>query len=110
MEQAFEGIESIHFFLAYAGAILHILMKLSEVFSRSDFSWKFFIRKNIIPFIISVIGIPVLLVVATDTSLKETLPINYVTAVLAGWQTQSFFKTLSLLYSRKKEKLTSHPG
>lgn len=102
MEFHFEGLKAIHFILAYAGAVLHILMKMAEVFNRPDFSFRHFFRKNIFPFIISLIGIPVLLIMATDESIKAILPINLVTAVFAGWQTQSLFKSLSNLYGNKK--------
>jgi hypothetical protein len=96
------GLDAIHFILAYAGMLIHILMKLAEVFPRPDFSYKNFIRKNLITTIISIIGIPVLLIVATDTSLHELLPVNYITAVLCGWQTQSLFKTIFELAGRKR--------
>lgn len=99
-----DGLEPIHFLLAYAGAFLHILMKLAEVFTMEDFSFKVFVRKNIIPFLISMLGIPVLLIMATDESIKAILPINLVTSVFAGWQTQSLFKTLSVLYGNKRLK------
>lgn len=100
----FEGLQPIHFILAYAGAVLHILMKLAEVFNRPDFVFRIFLRKNILPFIISLIGIPVLLIMATDQTIKSFLPINLVTAVFAGWQTQSLFKSLSNLYGNKRVK------
>lgn len=99
-----EGIEPIHYFLAYMGMLLHFMMKLAEVFNLPDFSIKTFMKKNIMPILISAIGIPILLIVATDSSIKETLPINKVTAVLAGWQTQSVFKTL-FAFAGKKAKM-----
>lgn len=97
-----EKLEIMHFILAYSGMILYILMKLAEVFPKPDFSYKAFFTQNIITVIISIIGIPVLLVLATDTSLQDILPINYVTAVLCGWQTQSLFKSVFSLYSTRK--------
>lgn len=45
--------------------------------------------------------IPVLLILSYDTSLKDILPINNLTAVLAGWQTQSIFKSLMLFAGKK---------
>lgn len=97
-----EGLNPLFFILAYAGMLLHFLMKLAEVFNLPDFSFKIFFKRNIIPLLISIIGIPVLLIVATDASIKDILPINYVTSVLAGWQTQSLFKTLFALYGKKR--------
>ena len=97
-----EGIEPLHYLLAYAGMIIHILMKLAKVFNLPDFSARLFFKRNFIPFLISMIGIPVLLIVATDATVKEFLPINNVTAVLAGWQTQSLFKSVFALASKKR--------
>lgn len=99
-----EGLQPLHFVLAYAGMLLHILMKLAECINKPDFVFQSFLKTNIIPIIISVIGIPVLLIVATDTTIQGFLPINNVTAVLAGWQTQSLFKTLVSLRGKKEEK------
>lgn len=96
------GLDTIHFLLAYAGMMIHILMKLAQIFPDPKFSFADFMRKNLITTIISIIGIPVLLIVATDTSLHDLLPINYVTAVLCGWQTQSMFRSVFELAGRKK--------
>lgn len=97
-----ETLNYMHYILAYAGMILYLLMKLAEVFPKPEFSYREFFTQNIITVIISVIGIPVLLILSTDTSLKDILPINYVTAVLCGWQTQSLFKSVFSLYSTRK--------
>lgn len=97
-----EQLTIMHYFLAYSGLVLYVLMKLAEVFPLADFNYKKFIRENVITTIISIIGIPILLIIATDTSLKDILPINYVTAVLCGWQTQSLFKSVFSLYSNRR--------
>lgn len=97
-----EGLNPIHFLLAYAGMMIHVLMKLAEVFNRPDFKFKTFFLTNVISVLISIIGIPMLLIIATDPSIKSVLPINYVTSMLAGWQTQSLFKTLFSLYGGPK--------
>lgn len=101
MDLHIEGLEPMHFILAYAGMTIHILMKLAEVFNKPDFTWRNFVLQNIISTLVSIVGIPVLLIVATDKSIKDVLPINYVTAMLAGWQTQSLFKTVFAMYNRK---------
>lgn len=96
------GLEPLHFFLAYAGLILNLLMKMGEEFPLLDFSFKTFFKKYLFSILFSLIAIPVLLIVATDTSIHEFLPINYVTAVLAGWQTQAIFKsTFTMVVNRR---------
>lgn len=95
-------LEPMHYFLAYAGMLIYVLVKLAEVFPLPDFDYKKFIRQNIISVLISLIGIPVLLIVATDTSLHDIFPINYATAVLCGWQTQSVFKSLFQVVANRR--------
>ena len=97
-----EGLNTLHFLLAYAGMIIYILFKLAEVFPKDDFKFKKFFRENLITTIISIIGIPVLLVIATDSSIQDILPINNVTAVLCGWQTQSLFKSVFSMVSNRR--------
>lgn len=101
-----EGLETLHFILAYAGMLLHFLTKLGSKFNRPGFRFKIFFKSNFIPLVISIIGIPVLLIAATEPVVKEFLPINNVTAILAGWQTQSVFKTLLEFAGKKTTPLT----
>jgi hypothetical protein len=95
------AINPTHLILAYAGMIMHILVKLAELNKEKSFKLKEYIKKNIYTMISSFISIPVILIMATDDSLKDLLPINKVTAVLAGWQTNSIFKSLMTLASKK---------
>lgn len=104
------GLEPLHFLLAYAGLLLNLLMKLGEEFPLLDFSFKTFFKKYFISILFSLIAIPVLLIVATDTSIHEFLPINYVTAVLCGWQTQAIFKSTFIMVLNRRNINTSSNG
>jgi hypothetical protein len=101
MNDLISQISPQHLILAYAGMILHILMKLSELSKTPDFTVGSYIKKNIFTMIATFIMIPVLLIMAKDEAIKDTLPINNVTAVLAGWQTNSLFKTVMGLFGKK---------
>lgn len=96
------GLEPLHFLLAYAGLLLNLLMKLGEEFPLLDFSFRTFLKKYFISILFSIIAIPVLLIVATDTSIHEFLPINYVTSVLCGWQTQALFKSTFIMVANRR--------
>jgi hypothetical protein len=98
------GVTIIHLVLAYIGMLLHMLVKLAELNEQKDFNLISYAKKNIYTVIASIIMIPVLLILSSDTSLKDVLPINNVTAVLAGWQTQSVFRSLMSFYSGKIKK------
>lgn len=88
----------LHWGLAYGGLIVHVLLKLSEI------KGKFFLgikRKDIFTAIASAILIPIILIICTDTEIKTLLPINYLTAFLAGYQTQSFVRSITKIGKTK---------
>jgi len=102
MMNLFPGLEMQHIILAYVGVLLHILVKLAELKKQDHkFTLKSYCKSNIYTILATAIMVPLLLILSTDTSLKDVLPINNVTAVLAGWQTQSVFKSLMSMYSGK---------
>lgn len=108
METTFLGINIIHWILAYAGMSIHILLKVADLNQTPDFKLKTHIKQNIYTIVASLIMIPVTLIVLTDSSLKDILPINKVTSVLAGYQTQSFFKSLMSMYESRVKKIESN--
>lgn len=98
---AIPGLEPLHWLIAYAGLAVHVLLKLAEA---PGGIFDSFTKRDILTTIASVIAIPAILIVCTDTALKEILPINYVTAFLAGYQTQSFLRSISSISERYKSK------
>jgi hypothetical protein len=96
-----EKLETMHWFLAFAGAMIHSLLKVAELQREGKYKPLDYLKSNYITLIATVIMIPTLLIVVTDTSLAELLPINYVTALLAGYQTQSLFKSLISIGGKK---------
>ncbi len=94
------GLDITYLLLAYGGLILHILLKLAELpgglFSEID-------KRMILVTIASAIAIPIILVICSDTSMKDLLPINHVTAFLAGHQTQSFLRSISSIGGKIKD-------
>jgi hypothetical protein len=94
-------LSPLHWALAYTGLIVHILMKIGNMKGSllNNFS-----RKFIMSSIASFLLIPAILLICTDTGMKELLPINYLTAFLAGYQTQSLMaNVLSLKRIRTDE-------
>lgn len=96
--KSIDELSIIHWFLAYGGLIVHLLLKLSEIKGSFLTGIK---RKAVFTFIASIIAIPIILIVCTDSMMKEVLPINYVTAFLAGYQTQSFMRSVSKLTNNR---------
>ena len=87
-------IEPMYMLLAYGGMLIYQLARIEKARQRTDFSFRYWINDNILTTVTSFILIPILLIVCTDTSLKEILPINKVTAFLAGYQTKEILNTL----------------
>lgn len=81
----------LHWALAYTGLMVHILMKIGNMKGQLKDT---FTRKFITTTIASFLLIPALLLICTDTGMKELLPINYLTAFLSGYQTQSLMSNL----------------
>lgn len=80
-----EHFSILHLIIAYAGLIIYHLIAISQ----SSCTFKdCFTKKEVLTLIASAISIPVILIICSDTSMKDILPINHVTAFLAGYQTQ----------------------
>lgn len=86
-----EQLTLVHWMLAYTGFVIEILLKMANVKGNLLSSIR---RKDILTAIASILAIPVILIVCTDTAMKELLPINYLTALLAGQQTQYLLSVL----------------
>ena len=94
MEKYFEGLTIIHVLLAYAGLLIHDLVELSKVNKQDGFNLIIWVKANLLHSLINVISIPIILAILSDPSLRDLLPINNITATLAGYQTQSLFSNL----------------
>lgn len=87
-----EHLDILHLLLAYTGLLIHVILKLAQL---PGSLFENITKKDILVVLASILSIPVILIVCSDTAMKEFLPINNVTAFLAGYQTQSFLKTFS---------------
>lgn len=94
-------LQPLHWILAYTGLAVHLLLKMAET---PGGLLDGFTKKDILMTVASVLAIPAILIVCTDTSLSELLPINYVTAFLAGYQTQSFLRTVGAIGGKYIDK------
>lgn len=81
----FDHFSTLHLLIAYGGLIVYHLIKIAQ--STCTFK-ECFNKKEILTLIASAISIPIILIICSDTSMKDILPINHVTAFLAGYQTQ----------------------
>lgn len=96
-----------HFWLllAYAGMLLHVLIKIEEERKKGTLTTvKNWMKENVVSMIISIIGIPVLLLTMDTPAVAELLPINNLTSVLLGYQTQSILKSFMSIAGSKLPK------
>ena len=90
----FQGVDPVNIVLAYAGMVIYSLLKMADLSQNDKFSIKEFAKKNVYTIVATFIMIPITLILLTGSDFKDILPINKVTSVLVGYQTQSFFKSL----------------
>lgn len=96
-----------HFWLllAYAGMFLHTLVKIEEERKAGRLTTpKDWFKENILSLIISALSIPLLILCMNDPLISTYLPINNVTSILVGWQTQSIFKSVMAVAGSKLPK------
>lgn len=96
-----------HFWLllAYAGMFIHVLVKIEEERKKGSLTTiKAWLKQNVISLIISTISIPVILVCMDTPIIHEYLPINNLSSVLVGWQTQSILKSFMEIAGSKLPK------
>jgi len=91
----------IHWLLAFSGAFLHLLSILAVKIKKPDFSPKALFKEHFIGIITTIVMIPTTLIVIADTSLKELMPINNLTAFLVGYQVQEIFNRVIAIASNK---------
>lgn len=87
-----ENISATHWLLAFAGLLLHLLMKLEKARKKEGFTFGRFIQENIVSTIASVIIIPVCMIACDDPAVASQIPITYLTSIFLGYQSRSFFK------------------
>lgn len=94
------GLDITYLLLAYGGLILHVLLKVAELPGSLLSGIN---KKMILVTVASIIAIPIILIICSDTSMSNLLPINHITAFLAGYQTQSFLRTISSIGGKFKK-------
>lgn len=88
----FEGILFSHWLLAILGLVLYYLKIIAQ---GEELSIKeIFNRTTIVTLISSVIFIPILFYVCSEPGMSDIIPINNLTAVIAGYQTQDMMTLL----------------
>jgi methyltransferase-like protein len=96
----------LHWLIAYATVLIYILMTIQELKDK-DANYKFgsYLKKYWASTLATAIMLPIILLIAAE-NFSDILPINNVTAALAGWNTNSFFKKIMGAASKKFIKKT----
>jgi hypothetical protein len=92
----------INYYLAVIiGSIVFLLLQLNGVFNCADFSWKVFIRTNIVPTILNLF-IGCFLVLAR-ADLVNIYPITLVSAFILGVSGQAVLKKIQAIFDKNKD-------
>lgn len=95
-------IDHLWLLLAYGGMVLHTLIKIEEERKNGTLTTPVdWIKANIISLLISIIGIPILLISLDSPAAAEILPLNNLTSIFLGYQTQSILKSFMTIAGKK---------
>jgi len=96
-------LTALHWILAFAGAFIYVLLKIQEKTADKTYKFGDYLKKNWASTGATIIMIPVLLLIMAD-NFADILPINNITAVLVGYQTNSMFRTVMTAGKNKFSK------
>lgn len=97
----------LHWIIAYATTIIYILLTVQDEKDK-DPNYKLgdYLKKRWASTLATMLMLPVILLIAAE-NFADVLPINNVTAGLAGWQTNSIFKKVMGAAGNKYNKMTA---
>lgn len=90
----------LHWLLAYAGALIYVLLKIQELNREKEFKFGDYLKKHWASTLATVVMIPVCLLILSE-NFSDVLPINNLTAVLCGYQTNQVFRSIMSLGKKK---------
>jgi len=94
------ALGTLHWVLAYAGALIYVLLKVQELSVDRKYKFSNYLKAHWPSTLASAIMIPVLLLILSE-NLTDLLPINNLTAVLVGYQTNQIFRSLISMGKKK---------
>lgn len=100
-----ENITLIQWFIAFSAMLVTFLRNLNVAKdSTNKFSIKAYFKAKWINMLSTAILLPIILLVCADPILSDILPINNVTAFLAGYQTDSLCDSIVEISKNKIKK------
>lgn len=98
-----ENLTTLHWLLVYAGALIYVLLKIQELNREKEYKFCDYLKKHWASTIATILMIPVCMLILSD-NFEDVLPINNLTAVLVGYQTNQVFRSMMSL-GKKKYKI-----
>lgn len=90
----------LHWVLAYAGALIYVLLKIHELNRHQEYKLGDYLKKHWASTIATAVMIPVSMLILSE-NFADVLPINNLTAALTGYQTNQVFRSLMSLGKKK---------
>ncbi len=94
----------IHLLLAYSGMFIHTAIQIQKASNqyKSEFSILKFLRYNAFHLVADLVAIPVILIIFTDSAMKELWNMNYLTATFTGYTSQSMLHSLFKIKTKEQ--------
>jgi hypothetical protein len=83
------------------GAMIMLLLELNKGLAKNDFSWSWFFKINLIPFVVNIL-IGIVCIWAKD-DLKDIYPITAFSSVMLGMSGQATFKKITAIFDQNTE-------
>lgn len=96
-------ITTMQWILAYAGSFIYIMMKLQELQDIKGYQLGAYIKKYWASTLATSVMIPVCMLILSE-NFDDLLPVNNLTAVLVGYQTNQIFKSIMSIGGKKFTK------
>lgn len=93
-------ITMLHWLLAYAGSFIYIMLKIQELSEIKGYQFGAYVKSHLASTVATIVMIPVCMLILHD-SFNSTLPINNLTSVIIGYQTNQIFKSIMSIGKKK---------
>lgn len=91
---------TLHWILAYAGAFIYVLLKIQTLSRQKDYKFGSYLKEHWPSTIATAVMIPVCMLILQD-NFTDILPLNNLTSVLVGYQTNQIFRSMMSLGKKK---------
>ena len=98
--QQVHDISMLQWLLAYAGAFIYVMIKIQEISNIKGYQVGTYVKRHWASTVATLVMIPVCMLILNE-NLTDRLPINNLTSVLVGYQTNQVFRSMMSIGGKK---------